>query len=166
MGERVPDGTTPSQSRGPGDSALAEDYAALEAVLNATPRGRWFLAEFARRNRRAETGMLLGAIAKLEAAVVKQQPQTAPCDVVGEFVEMSKVIARARRELAEIKPTHQLDKQLIGATEALDHKLVEALCFIEQRINAMIEIWAGDDPAFAVEDIAATMQAPAEASVV
>jgi hypothetical protein len=162
MGERVPDGTTPSRSRGLGDSALAEDYAALEAVLNATPRGRWFLAEYAHRNRSAEVGMLLGAIAKLEAAVVKQQQQMPPCDVVGELVEMSKAIARTRREIAEIKPTHQLDEQFM--TEEFDHKLVEALCFIEQRINAMIEIWAMEDIAFGVEDIAVKAEAPAEAS--
>jgi hypothetical protein len=61
MGERVPDDATASQSKGPGGSAL-EDYAALEAVLSATPRGRWFLSEYARQNRRAETGMLLGAM--------------------------------------------------------------------------------------------------------
>ena len=35
------------------------------------PRGRWFLAEYARRNRTAETEMLLEAIAKLETAVLK-----------------------------------------------------------------------------------------------
>jgi hypothetical protein len=165
MGERVPDGTTPSRSRGPGDSTLAEDYAALEAVLNATPQGRWFLAEYARRNRSAEAGMLLGAIAKLEAVVVKQQ-QTAPCNVLGELVEMSEAITRTRREIAQIEPPHQSDKPLIGAMEELDHKLVEALCFIEQRINAVIEIWARDDLAFGVENIAMNMEAPTEASFV
>jgi hypothetical protein len=147
------------------DLVLEFQRAALEAVLNATPRGRWFLAEYARRNRSVEAGLLLGAIAKLEAAVVKQQ-QMPPCDVFGELVEMSKAIAHTRREIAEIKPPHQFDKQLIGATEELDHKLVEALYFIEQRINAMIEIWAVDDIAFGVEDGTAKMEAPAEASAV
>jgi hypothetical protein len=162
MGERVPDGTTPSRS-GPGDSALAEDYAALEAVLNATPRGRWFLAEYARRNRSAEAGMLLGAIAKLEAAVLEEQRQAALCGVFKELAEVSKVIARVRRDIAEIKPPHQLDEHFIGATEELDHRLVETLCF-EKRINALIEMWAVEDLAFAVEDIAVKAEAPAEAT--
>ncbi|MBC8013253.1 MAG: hypothetical protein H7X74_04110 [Methyloceanibacter sp.] len=42
-------------------------------------------------------------------------------------------------------------------------KVVKALRFIEQRINAMIEIWGVDDIAFKVDDIATKMQAFAEA---
>ena len=38
-------------------------------------------------------------------------------------------------------------------------KVVKALRFIEQRINAMIEIWGVDDIAFKVDDIASKMQA-------
>ena len=37
-------------------------------------------------------------------------------------------------------------------------KVVQALRFIEQRINAMIEIWGVDDIAFKVDDIAARMK--------
>lgn len=47
----------------------ASDYAAIEAAVMETSRGRWFLAEHARRNRHADTLMLLGAMARLEAAV-------------------------------------------------------------------------------------------------
>src|SRR3989304_9707412 len=42
-------------------------------------------------------------------------------------------------------------------------KVVKALRFIEQRINAMIEIWGVDDIAFKVDDIASKMHAFAEA---
>jgi hypothetical protein len=45
------------------------DYEAIEAAVTETVRGRWFLAEFARRNRVAETRQLLDAMARLEAAV-------------------------------------------------------------------------------------------------
>jgi len=41
-------------------------------------------------------------------------------------------------------------------------KVVKALRFIEQRINAMIEIWGVDDIAFKVDDIAAKMKSFAE----
>jgi chemotaxis regulatin CheY-phosphate phosphatase CheZ len=124
MPERAKDGTRASPSEPPRRS-LAEDYAAIEDALAASPRGRWFLAEYARRNRTAETEMLLEAIGKLEAAVLRPQRQSAPCGVFSELVEMSEAIARTRREIAQIRPPFQFDQQLINATEELD-QIVEA----------------------------------------
>lgn len=43
-----------------------QDFDAIQAAVLETARGRWFLAEFARRNRVAETDKLLGAIQRLE----------------------------------------------------------------------------------------------------
>jgi chemotaxis regulatin CheY-phosphate phosphatase CheZ len=125
MPERAKDGTSPSPTDAPRRS-LAEDYAAIEDAHAATPRGRWFLAEYARRNRTAETEMLLEAIGKLEAAVLKpQQKSSAPCGVFADLVEMSDAISRTRREIAQIKPPFQFDQQLVNASEELDH-IVEA----------------------------------------
>src|SRR4051794_20955367 len=45
------------------------DYEAIEAAVMETTRGRWFLAEYARRNRQADTAMLLAALARLEDVV-------------------------------------------------------------------------------------------------
>ena len=227
MLERAKSGTQPSPAEAPRRS-LAADYSAIEDALAATPRGRWFLAEYTRRNRSAETEMLLEAIAKLETAVLKPQRQTAmaPGHVFAELVEMSEAIARTRREIAQIKPPMQFDQQLVSATEELDHiveatekatsdilaaaeeiqevawtlrergtdielcdkidqratdiytacsfqditgqrtgKVVRALRFIEQRINAMIEIWGVDDIAHRVDDIASRMQTYAKTAL-
>ena len=46
-----------------------KDYEAIEAAVMESPRGRWFLGEFARRNRAADTLTLLEAIRKLERGV-------------------------------------------------------------------------------------------------
>jgi chemotaxis protein CheZ len=224
MPERAPDGTSPSPVDAMRQPSLAEAYAALESLLRASPRGRWFLAEYARRNRSVETDLLLEAIARIEKAVLKPHSrQAAPSNVFAELVEMSEAIARTRREIAQIKPPHEFDKQLISATAELDHiveatekatsdileaaeeiqevawtlrergtdmelcdkidqratdiytacsfqditgqrtaKVVKALRFIEQRINAMIEIWGVDDIAFKVDDIAMKMKNFAE----
>ena len=53
------------------EAGLDADYAAVEAVLIESARGRWFLGEYARRNRTADTAMLFDAIAKLELAVLR-----------------------------------------------------------------------------------------------
>jgi chemotaxis protein CheZ len=225
MPERASDGANPSQPNPPTRKlGLTQEYAALEKTLSATPVGRWFLAEYARRNRIPETQMLLDAIARLEAAVLKPQRQVAaPAIVLAELVEMSEAIARTRREIAQIRPPHQFDKQLINATEELDHiveatkkvtseillaaeeiqeaawtlrekniavdlcdkidqrtteiytacsfqditrqrtgKVVRVLRFIEQRINAMLEIWGVDDIAYKVRDIASKIESFAD----
>ena len=43
------------------------DFDAIEAAVRETERGRWFLTEFARRNRLGETRLLLEAIQKTPA---------------------------------------------------------------------------------------------------
>ena len=53
--------------------ALSEpDYRAFCAALEASARGRAFLAEFARRNRHADTATVLAALDRLEAQVARQ----------------------------------------------------------------------------------------------
>lgn len=49
------------------------DYEAIEAAVTETVRGRWFLSEYARRNRLAETRQVLDAIARIETAVLAGQ---------------------------------------------------------------------------------------------
>jgi hypothetical protein len=45
------------------------EYNAVYAAVTATERGRWFLAEFANRNRKADTDLILDAIARIDEAV-------------------------------------------------------------------------------------------------
>jgi hypothetical protein len=55
-----------------------EDYDAIREAFMETSRGRWFLGEYAKRNRNADTGMVLDAVARIEASLAAQkQPATA-----------------------------------------------------------------------------------------
>ena len=51
------------------DAFHGPEYEAIEHAVMESPRGRWFLAEYAKRNRTADTRALLGALKKLEDAV-------------------------------------------------------------------------------------------------
>jgi chemotaxis protein CheZ len=51
------------------DRIAEDDYDAIEAAVMETARGRWFLSEFARRTRAADTAALLAAIDRLENAM-------------------------------------------------------------------------------------------------
>lgn len=52
-------------------------YQALNAALSATARGRWFLSEFAKRNRNSESSKMLDAFARIEQAVADRPAVTA-----------------------------------------------------------------------------------------
>jgi hypothetical protein len=54
------------------------DYEAIEAAVMETVRGRWFLAEFARRSHLDEMRQMLDAVARLEQVVTANQ--AAPVD--------------------------------------------------------------------------------------
>lgn len=54
-----------------------DDYRAFSAALSETARGRAFLAEYARRQRAADTDMLLAAVERLEELVLSQLPSPA-----------------------------------------------------------------------------------------
>ena len=66
-------------ARGTSLTTIGEaEYEAIEAAVMETARGRWFLAEFARRNRTADTQVLLDAIGRLEQAVVAERSAQGP----------------------------------------------------------------------------------------
>jgi hypothetical protein len=55
------------------------DYDAISEAFMETSRGRWFLGEYAKRNRNADTRMVLDAVARIEQTLAAQkQPQPAP----------------------------------------------------------------------------------------
>lgn len=194
----------PPPSPASGEERLRANYEGVARVLKGSARGRWFLAEHARRSRAAETSSLLAAIVKLELAVLRSQRKQSE-QVLADLVEMSEAIERTRAEIAAIKPTDQLNAasteldDIVAATEkatsailaaaeevqeagwimrekgadpslcdqldarATDiyttcsfqdltgqrtEKVVKVLRFIEQRIDAMIEIWGADDAGF------------------
>jgi hypothetical protein len=56
-----------------------QDYDAISEAFMETARGRWFLGEYAKRNRNADTRMVLDAVARIEQTLAAQkQPEPAP----------------------------------------------------------------------------------------
>jgi hypothetical protein len=55
-----------------------EDYEAIREAFMETARGRWFLDEYARRNRNADTRMVLDAVARIEQTVAAQKQPPPP----------------------------------------------------------------------------------------
>src|ERR1700712_135786 len=53
------------------------DYAAIREAFMETSRGRWFLTEYAKRNRNADTSMVLDAVARIEENLAAQRAPAA-----------------------------------------------------------------------------------------
>jgi hypothetical protein len=51
------------------------DYDAIREAFMETSRGRWFLGEYAKRNRNADTSMVLDAVARIEETLAGQRQQ-------------------------------------------------------------------------------------------
>lgn len=96
------------------------DYEAIEAAVVETNRGRWFLAEYARRNRHADTKMLLTAIDRIEATIRGERTAESVDRIRFDLVEMAKAIARTKAEIAAIKPDIEQAGKFGEATEELD----------------------------------------------
>ena len=59
---------TRSQLADPNCEVTDSDYDAIESAIMETGRGRWFLSEFARRNRHTDTEVVMASIQQLKDA--------------------------------------------------------------------------------------------------
>jgi hypothetical protein len=72
------------------------DYQAISDAFMETTRGRWFLTEYARRNRNADTAMVLAAVERIETTIAAQK-QVASTAMRAESDEaMRAIIAQAK----------------------------------------------------------------------
>jgi chemotaxis regulatin CheY-phosphate phosphatase CheZ len=96
------------------------DYEAIQAAVLETWRGRWFLTEYARRNRHADTSVVLAAIERIEATI-RRERDTTPLDRFRfDIMEMAKAISRTKEEIAAIQPDPDHHGRIEEATEQLD----------------------------------------------
>ena len=92
-----------------------KDYAEIEAAVMESARGRWFLAEFARRNRSADTSLLLDAIHRLQIAVQDRNPPDGLNQLRRDIMEMATSIAQTRHELAAMSVAMNDEAEMAGA---------------------------------------------------
>ena len=95
------------------------DYETIEAAVTETVRGRWFLAEFARRNRLAETRQLLDAMTRLETTVTSHQPALPSADPsIRMLVQRIKEVATTLGELSGDMAAAGIDDRWVAAVES------------------------------------------------
>src|SRR6201994_5012088 len=92
-----------------------EDYDAIREAFMETARGRWFLDEYARRNRNADTRMVLDAVAKIEETLAAQR-QAPPPPPEDKLPEMLAAIGSA---VGEAEQTTSAALDTLGLEESL-----------------------------------------------
>ncbi|MBV9458043.1 MAG: hypothetical protein JO141_11090 [Bradyrhizobium sp.] len=76
-----------------------EDYEAIREAFMETARGRWFLDEYAKRNRNSDTRMVLDAVARIEQTIAAQKQPPPP--VVVDRLPQALVSIRSAVEKAQ-----------------------------------------------------------------
>jgi hypothetical protein len=103
-----------------------EDYAAISEAFMETSRGRWFLTEYAKRNRNADTRMVLDAVARIEQSLVAQKEETLAAQREGLAAQQQATDAAAAKSAAVAAA---------AAAEASDNRLKGALATIRTAVE-------------------------------
>src|SRR5215469_13711051 len=76
------------------------DYEAIREAFMETARGRWFLGEYAKRNRNADTRLVLDQVARIER-MVETLPQPAPDARLAEIIATIRSVVDQATEVAD-----------------------------------------------------------------
>jgi hypothetical protein len=101
-----------------------EDYAAIAEAFMETSRGRWFLTEYAKRNRNADTRMVLDAVARIEQSLAAQREED---------------LQRQESLHREEGLSAQQAAEAVAAAAAAQERLTEALAAIRSSVEAAEE---------------------------
>ena len=101
-----------------------EDYAAIAEAFMETSRGRWFLTEYAKRNRNTDTRMVLDAVARIEQNLAVQREET---------------LEREASLQREEGLSAQQAAEAVAAAAAAQERLTEALAAIRSSVEAAEE---------------------------
>lgn len=143
--------TTPAQV-----TPLAiEDYDAIEAAVMETQRGRWFLAEYARRNRNTDTDAVLTTLERIERAIRRDRAAPDIDRIRLDLADMAEAISRTKQEIAQMKldtahggrfadASHELDA-IVGQTETATNEILLAAEGIQEAAWTLREAGASDE---------------------
>jgi hypothetical protein len=102
------------------------DYAAISEAFMETSRGRWFLGEYAKRNRNADTSMVLDAVARIEQSLAAQKEESLAAQREAAEAQREAATAVADNSVAEAKLVESLIA-IRGALEAAQTSAMGAI---------------------------------------
>src|SRR3982074_1116897 len=73
-----------------------QDYDAISEAFMETTRGRWFLGEYAKRNRNADTRMVLEAVARIEESLAAQKQPASETGLKEALIAIGRAVDQAQ----------------------------------------------------------------------
>ncbi|MEO1065745.1 MAG: protein phosphatase CheZ [Pseudomonadota bacterium] len=101
------------------DNINEEDYRAIEEAVMETARGRWFLAEYAKRNRVSDTDRVLHAIEGLKSYISSEHEPPDVLQMRLDIVDMTQTIDQIKYEIADTRRADGTTR-MMDATNELD----------------------------------------------
>lgn len=96
-----------------------EDYVAIYAAFMETSRGRWFLGEYAKRNRNADTRLVLDAVARIEDSLTAQKQAAAEADLTKALAAIRNAVDNAQTAASAGLDGLAFDEQLAPIAKAV-----------------------------------------------
>src|SRR5215213_5999937 len=95
-----------------------QDYDAISEAFMETSRGRWFLGEYAKRNRNSDTRMVLDAVSRIEESLAaqKQPPPESGLNKallsIRDAVEDARMTAADEENLAPVRKAARIIREI------------------------------------------------------
>lgn len=120
------------------------DFDTIEAAVMETARGRWFLKEFARRNRNADTQAVLEAVDRLKALPLDArtvEPFKACLEKMAATIRETREEVRSLPVLDADDPLNAVpEAEFQEAAEQRIRRMVSTLQDLENEIQGMIDL--------------------------
>ena len=89
-----------------------EDYEAIREAFMETSRGRWFLGEYTKRNRNADTRMVLDAVARIEESLAAHSQRAPQSGLAEALTAIRRALEEARAAASAALDSHALEENL------------------------------------------------------
>jgi hypothetical protein len=100
-------------------------FESIEAAVMETERGRAFLREYAKRNRHADTQVLLTSLSRIEKSIEMRQEPSGVDQFRGDLLEMANAIDKTRKEISAMHSDQASTSPLNSASGELDQIVSE-----------------------------------------
>ena len=103
-----------------------EDYAAISEAFMETSRGRWFLGEYAKRNRNADTRLVLDAVARIEQSIAAQKQSAADTTLADALAAIRAAVGEAQASVTAALEDLALDQHLSAVRKGARVRIIRA----------------------------------------
>ncbi|MDB5505070.1 MAG: hypothetical protein JWR89_4972 [Tardiphaga sp.] len=114
------------------------DYDAIREAFMETARGRWFLNEYAKRNRHTDTGMVLEAVTRLEASLAAQKAAPTTTSLLEALGAIRAAVRQAKATAIEAMPRVESDETLTAARNGV--RIIREIAWTLRECGADIRI--------------------------